>query len=482
MELARPLQDRVSEFNNTELIPALAKACDQMVEPNQRVRIERLEIDMGTIPIDKLENELKDGIVKQFKNQLQRMVLENPSLVETIKKTYDTSSSVTSETESIQYKKIDLFLYFLEHGTIPWWYPTKELKMNEVIEELILNSPKLILEKLVPLFISYNIRLRLAETLTDKQFVMLIDPDNQLKLKSIWNELIIQFEKGFFTLHSLRKIKRTVFEKVLSELTFLENISLRHHRLKKAILQSVVSFQPKQIELKANSEKVYVPNVEENMLLLKLVENLSVEELQGMFKELDSLEINQTDKALAKLPKQEDKHLKKRKLSEDIFIEINNAGIVLLWPYLQLFFKELNLIEDNDFIDDISRWKAIHLLHFLAFGNEEAEEHQWALNKILCGLSISDFVPVEHSLSKAEKLECNNLLQSVINNWKILKNTSVHGLQQTFLVRNGLLKNDQQGYIVEIERTSVDVLLDKLSWPISVISLPWNNRLIHVKW
>lgn len=482
MELTRQLQDRVSEFNNNELMPALAQACDQLVEPNQYVRIDRLVIDIGTIPIDKLEYAFKDRIVKQFKNQLQSMVFKNPSLVKTIQKTLDTDSSVTNETKSIQFKKIDLFFYFLEYGTIPWWNPVKELKMREVIDELILNSPKLFLDKLIPLLISYNIRLRLAETLTSKQFIQLIDPNDKFELKPIWNEIKRQFQQGFFAPHSLGKIKLTVFEKVLSELTFVESNTQRHQKLKKAILESVIVLQPKRVLQNVKSGKVQFQEKGDNILLHKLVEDLGAEELRVIFKDLALQPINKVNNAKLSLPKQENDHFTGRNSPEDTFVEINNAGIVLLWPYLQMFFKELNLVEDKVFIDDACKWKAIHLLHFLAFGNEEAEEHQWALNKILCGLNISDFVPIEYTLSKAEKTECNNLLQSVINNWKVLKNTSVKGLQQAFLIRNGLLKNDQQGYIVEIERTSLDVLLDKLSWPLSVISLPWNTSLIHVKW
>ena len=49
---------------------------------------------------------------------------------------------------------------------------------------------------------------------------------------------------------------------------------------------------------------------------------------------------------------------------------IPNAGIVLLQPYLELFFKELDLITGRQFSDQKACHKAIHLLHYLATGHE----------------------------------------------------------------------------------------------------------------
>jgi hypothetical protein len=67
-------------------------------------------------------------------------------------------------------------------------------------------------------------------------------------------------------------------------------------------------------------------------------------------------------------------------------IPIENAGLVLLWPYFINLFQQFNLLKDNHFIDDESKAHGIHLLQYLATGQHEPAEYALPLNKILCGL------------------------------------------------------------------------------------------------
>lgn len=480
--MVQPLQDRISEFNKNELIPALNEVCDQLLDANQRLRIDRLEIDIGILSMDKLEAEFKNAMVSQFKNKLQEMVIKNPTLLEPIQKNQAPYSAETGKTESIEMNKIDLLFYFLENGALPWWVSKNEFKIEQLVASVLLNSPKLLQKKLLPLLASKNIRLRLAHHFSDKQFICLIDPEDKLELNLLWNKILDQFQENYFKPQVLNQIKLIVFEKVLAEVQFFERIPQQKHQIKKAFLKAIIALRPETADEIISYKKQRIKAVDANAFLLKLVEDFSLEELSEIINISVLKPAQRKDSNASEQEREEEKLLKSKKLPADTFIEINNAGIVLLWPFLQLFFKELKLIEDKTFVDEESNWKAVQLLHFLAFGNEVAEEPQWALNKILCGLKVSDFVPTEFSLNEAEKAECNNLLQAVVNNWKVLKNTSVQGLQKSFLVRNGLLKKDQNGFIIEIERITIDLLLDKLNWTLSVISLPWNNGLIHVKW
>lgn len=480
--LALPLQDRFSVFNNNELLPALAKACDQLVKPGQRIRIDSLEIDVGAVSIDKLESTLREKIVEQFENQLREMVIKNPMLVETVPDVRDIPSVEETETKHELSTKIDLFLFFLEQGTIPWWYSVTAFNTKDIAKEVLSHSPRLFLKKIVPLLHSRNTRLRLVDTLTDKQIQQLIDPDNKFDLKHLWKEIKLSFNLGFFAPHTFNKIRLIIFEGILSELSLKENIAQRPKRLKTAILQSLFNLRLKPLSGFLKSGKIPFKKIKENTLLSKLTEDLSRRELEPLFKNLAAATIDKDEVATLIRPETEDKSSPLKKIRENTFIEINNAGVIILWPYLEMFFKELDLVKNKTFIDEPSRWKAVQLLHYLAFGSEVSEEHEWALNKVLCGMQTSDFVPEEFELSNEEREECNNLLKSVVRNWKALKNTSAEGLQQAFLQRNGLLKNDPDGYLIEIERTAIDVLLDKLSWSISIIKLPWNKGLIHIKW
>jgi hypothetical protein len=74
------------------------------------------------------------------------------------------------------------------------------------------------------------------------------------------------------------------------------------------------------------------------------------------------------------------------------------------------------------------------------------------------------------------------MLSEVIRHWSVLKNTSVAGLRETFLQREGRISPAANGWKLQIERKTVDVLLGKLPWGIGIIKLPWMNELMYVDW
>lgn len=161
---------------------------------------------------------------------------------------------------------------------------------------------------------------------------------------------------------------------------------------------------------------------------------------------------------------------------------INNAGIVLIWPFLPTLFKGLEWMEDNEFKSEELQYKAVWFLQFLATGSTEADESELVLNKLLTGLRAETPVPAAFNLTDEEKEEGEHLLKVVIQNWSVLKGTSVDGFRATFLRKEGLLKKDFTGWKLYVERSTMDVLLEKLPWSYSVIKLPWVTEMIFVEW
>jgi hypothetical protein len=80
------------------------------------------------------------------------------------------------------------------------------------------------------------------------------------------------------------------------------------------------------------------------------------------------------------------------------------------------------------------------------------------------------------------KEEANNLLQSVVEHWSILKNTSVAGLQESFLQRNGKLLFKEHEWNLQVEQRPYDMLLQNLPWNISMIKLSWMPHLLRTEW
>ncbi len=70
----------------------------------------------------------------------------------------------------------------------------------------------------------------------------------------------------------------------------------------------------------------------------------------------------------------------------------------------------------------------------------------------------------------------------MIAHWGILGNTSVRGLRESFLQREGRLRRKDGGWQLLVQSRAFDMLLDKLPWGFSVIRHPWMESTVHVEW
>ncbi|VAW60324.1 hypothetical protein MNBD_GAMMA08-1850 [hydrothermal vent metagenome] len=167
-------------------------------------------------------------------------------------------------------------------------------------------------------------------------------------------------------------------------------------------------------------------------------------------------------------------------LQEAIYIE--NAGMVLLWPFLPAFFSQLGLYANKKFKSDAAQQRAVLILQYLATAQSACLESELLLNKILCAVDPLEPALNKIELTKHEKDESASLLQSVIEQWATLKKTSIAGLQQAFLCRQGRLLKQDNGWNLLIERSAYDMLLDSLPWSISLIRISWMQTTVFVEW
>jgi hypothetical protein len=165
---------------------------------------------------------------------------------------------------------------------------------------------------------------------------------------------------------------------------------------------------------------------------------------------------------------------------EAIFIE--NAGLVILAPFLPRYFTLLNRIPEGAFIGQGQAIRGAQLLQYAATGQTEHPEHLLVLNKILCGISPSTPLPLSIDLTEEEKTVTDQLLHAVLQNWDKMSNSSVENLRGSFLLRSGLLIESEGHWTLRIESAGYDVLLRFLPWTISVVQLPWMENDIAVDW
>lgn len=194
------------------------------------------------------------------------------------------------------------------------------------------------------------------------------------------------------------------------------------------------------------------------------------------------------DKLGAALIKKKEEEKDYRKLGEEkprefldpIFIK--NAGLIILSPYLGMLFEKCGLMLQGEFINEESKFKAIHLLEYAATGETGKEEHELVINKLLCGMNVTDPVERNIELSDTDKEIVNGLLTAVTQQWKPLNGTSIEGLQLSFLQRDGKLEEENEQYFLRIEQKAFDMLLDQISWNITRIKLSWMQKMLIIEW
>ncbi|MEM7371294.1 MAG: contractile injection system tape measure protein [Bacteroidota bacterium] len=167
----------------------------------------------------------------------------------------------------------------------------------------------------------------------------------------------------------------------------------------------------------------------------------------------------------------------------DMPIDISNAGLVLVWPFIPHYFKMLEkLTPRRQFIDEDFPKRAVHLLQYIVRKSTADPEEQLVLNKLMCGLPLSE--PIEESIQITEKEAemAEGLLQAACGQWKAMKNGTPDGLRGSFLIREGSLEKKLKNWELKVEKKPFDMLLDHLPWSISMVKFPWMDSIIQVEW
>lgn len=163
-------------------------------------------------------------------------------------------------------------------------------------------------------------------------------------------------------------------------------------------------------------------------------------------------------------------------------IRIQNSGLVLIWPYLGRLLETTGYLTDGVFTDVKAQHKAVLLLHYLVYKQMPEDESPLVLSKILCGMHPAETVSIKTEIDEDWEIVRTELWEAVRNNWDKLKNTSIEGMIESFVIREGILKNASATWQLTVERKTIDVLMSSLPWPISVIKLKWSKELLTVAW
>jgi len=567
------LQHRLSDLYYAQLLPAIEKALDQCSSAGNYMVIDRLDIDVGTIELERIDQDIASIVANALAHDIREK-----SLIRQADKEEETGSYMMDSEVNLW----EVFIHFISKGSLPWSYrlPTGK-SLEEVISELlmndgILNNNRILADRIEVKLKSPNAAKRLAfqfsehfiTLLRQKIYPVHVDSFDQSRQGNLW-EVFIHFllngnlprlyqlapdksledmleellnEDDTFKPIPVTKIaevfkspfaaKRLVFQfsekfviallericpetsaELMGLLSVSENVSfapeefrlLRKLVLEKMILQassggSISKVEiSKQVldELQISTDllpivaKIFEETWPEIKIPVNKVSSAGSEPVafhQNTKTESQALNVKgfESDQPENRLPR-------KIIFSEDAYIDdevvtkesaegfyVDNAGLVLLHPFLPRFFDALGISIAEEIVQPE---RALVLLHYLATGQIKAPEYELVLPKIICQVPVSTPIHSDIEITETEISEASALLDAVIEHWDVLRNTTPDGLRGTFLLRPGKLTRKEDGdWLLQVESRTFDVLLEHLPWGISMIKLPWMKNMLWVEW
>ena len=524
------LQSRLSTRCTTELAPLLAEVLDSWTAPGELLQIDKLEIDLGTCSLETLEKELSQLIIAFLRKRypgMQQQVLLEPGM----------------ERITLGQGYFESWLYFLEHGVLPYaavrW--TRQEWEEGVLETL--SAENKAYQQCAELFLSNTYAVKRLVLQFSAQFVQnwLLAYSGSayqalIEVATEWEAFCYHPQLSESTkfiavpvLPARADFHLTIIEWLIKE------VVLRGRQVEPAILlkelmelQSLpVAYWLYILQQLPVVIKSSLPMLQKAALklaepysasLVAIEEELAVKAAQISFKDIvkesqpsspvsatteasnvsdDTPEVAVTSKlspssaADIDSPAVPDDGLNtpsssisdpatvKSEIEEGTIRYINNAGLILLHPYLGILFEALDL-RGKDGFKDLN--KAIQLLGYLASGQEDIPEYDLVLPKLLCGILPSQPVKRFVLLTEAEKKEADELLLAVIAHWNALGSTTPDGLRGNFLMREGKLEWKEEEWQLYVTQQPYDMLLNRLPWGFSVVGFSWMPWLIKTVW
>jgi len=169
---AKEWQNEISEYYKKEILPALEKACDEMITPDRHIRIDKIELDMGMVKNGDLRPELAAKLVRKFKEEILNTSYDRLRLVtEEISDTIHIPSGVVASPEKDR-TTFDTLVYYIENGVLPWWCSSKDINLREGVKELWESASDQFIQKVRKLSIHSRICLRIVHLLRKNNFLI----------------------------------------------------------------------------------------------------------------------------------------------------------------------------------------------------------------------------------------------------------------------------------------------------------------------
>ncbi|ANB72014.1 hypothetical protein AYM40_06245 [Paraburkholderia phytofirmans OLGA172] len=162
-------------------------------------------------------------------------------------------------------------------------------------------------------------------------------------------------------------------------------------------------------------------------------------------------------------------------------IQVNNAGLVLLWPLLPDLLCRLGLRGKDRFIDAQAQTNAACWLDTLIWNDDYAREWRMPFTKWLCGLPLECEIEWQApDETTTEQLHCwLATLPEQLPGWRTLQ---VQDIRTLFLQRPGEMLLTETSLKLKVQREPFDILLNDWPWPLNQVMLPWLEQPLMIEW
>jgi hypothetical protein len=440
--VAKQAQHDVQEMNIGQLLPMINGLLDEWFSPDEVITIQKLELDLGTISIRGGLDEWMQRIKEQLEEKLLPFANNKRQM----------ESKFYAQKQHIKEHLLHAFIYFLQNGSLdqPFVFASldeikaglllMDKRQQEHLQQALIALPEeLLLQRLVSNFSWEELAF----------FLQVFQPGITLKqginLLSTARQQLSKYE-------ALNKIAAaSIDHRIKAERLFLRQFFATIIGVTKAIVSIRIA--------KAEEWKeALVRDMNTGAAGKGSLIAASVHEIETF----ESETANSIDNFKGQW--------------------INNAGLCLLYPWLDKFFEAVGICHAGAFVNREMQEHSIYLLHFIATNEEDATEEKLLFPKLLCGWPWQMPSINSIAISDREKKEVEDLLQSVIDHWKALRSTSPDGLREAFLQRAGNLVKQEDHFLLQPEQQGIDVLLDQIPWGFRNILLPWMKKPIVVEW
>lgn len=363
---------------------------------------------------------------------------------------------------------LELLQFYISYGALP-----KEEGSLQAFTKRLIGIKGADLDKVRNLFLTSLVAtnkkknlLKLLQYVDEKWFFVLLHPKLYGELDLLVEEVRKRTGSNLYAdLRILDKVDRILF--------FAEAFS-KYGLPSKHVIELILPIFEQWMETKTASviAAIFI-GTEPKSELLVLIQHTSRKVKKIIEEELEKNEEEVEEEPV--LPEPEE-------LDFGIGVSVYNAGMILCWPFFGRFFAALGLVEQGKFKGQQAEERAVQLLQYLATGLTEFEEWDLSLNKVLCGVPMNTPIAPSFEITLEEEEMVNKLINGTIFNWEKMRGTRLETFRETFFMRTGMLYEKDNRWELIVERKAYDLLLDTLTWNITMINLSMMKKRLNVQW